>query len=97
MINNEELLYSLIQTSYDNSILVAHDLAIELDCGLPKIGIIQPDILGCLRLSKQGFRFPAYKIGEYGHLFALIGIYSWRAARTGINEYRKEITIYWRF
>lgn len=34
---NEETLYQLIQASDPESILVAQDLAMELDCGLPVV------------------------------------------------------------
>lgn len=37
MITNEETLYHLVQANDNESILVAHDLAIELNCGLLSI------------------------------------------------------------
>lgn len=34
---NEELLFNLVNSRDENSILVAQDLAMELNCGIPKI------------------------------------------------------------
>lgn len=80
--NNENLLYSLIQNNDIGSLLVAQDLALEMNCGL--LIIYQQ----CYSLiSNDG---PTYIISGTGInnnkwecIRSCVGIFEWKYAKTG--------------
>lgn len=86
---NEEMLYALLQDGDPNSRLVAEDLAMELNCGLPSVRSFGYTLTnGCVSMMKYKRAIDNVMRASVGQKNKLFSHYTWKmAAEAGRFNY----------